>query len=743
VVQILRAELVTNQSNMIDGSLKLCGKFKFDVYNQDGSLDYSTEKGNFITPTGLSYIHTFAIADCFRYLSVGTGSGLNTILSGGTTGLQFPLTGSGYAYVGGSQVAACTNKRGNQYFQIYCGTRNESSGLKLARGWRIPSTGFFQQDYNLNEFMVTPGPPIVNGYFMGPTGVCHCNQQIYTSPSESGAVVAGIESIDFYSIYPDICKADKAFARIVQSVPIKQSQYLLAQYFVLVSVDSGVKSFSFPSHRDNPFDGITGEGAENWNGSSGIYNLILYGLKRINDGTASSNNNQFGTSYQFRVGESYVPNAGMGLEPSCPMESRTGYISSDNLQCFANETGYISPFETQRRRQSELPSGTCYFNPLLGDQTPDNRYTFLRKYFYFPNVNDFNSATNYPIDNGVITTLPIVNSGVSKQPFPFPESGRNRGQILSFQFAEQALQRRFPVRSFTMGYRNKTPHTFYPIMDLIFYPRDSSGKFFKNPISLGYKLNSGGYTDPIFFPTGFGSIHTPYIRQQQVITSGTIDITATGYWLWYVPHNRSFDLTYPVPPGNGDCFIVENDTVDSRFDGDVRLTGYAIHESYWITGASRFSGLYWTGGPIPTGAMKFDVNLGIRSMEHPNYVGGAAPYVTIGCYVLDTFSNVPTGSGNCRVFFTGSINGQIRTPYIGRIAFREGAEMEVQTSLTGLIGDYQYLTEYPGYTPSAGMAVKSGVTFTGGYSYFDENNILLMQFNLGWSSPCPSGVLGC
>jgi hypothetical protein len=734
---------------MIDSSLQLQGKFKFDVYNADGSLDYSTEKGNFITPTGLSYINEYAIADCFRYLSVGTGSGHNTILSGGTTGLQFPLTGSGYAYIGGSQVSSCTNRRGNQYFSIYCGTSVESSGLKLSRGWRIPSTGFFPQDYTLAEFMVTPGPPIVNGFFNGSaTGICHCNQQIYVSPSESGAVVAGTESIDFFLNYPNICRADKAFSRIIKTLPVKQSQYVLAQYFVLVSADSGVKTFSFPSHRDNPFDGVTGEGSENWNGSSGLYNLVSYGLKRINNGSASPFNVQMNSSYELRVGESYIPNIGIGLEPSCPINLRTGYISSDNLQCFANETGYANSSQSQARTIQQLPSGTCYFNPDLGDGFPDSRYTFLRKFSVFPDTDDFNTATFTSPIGETITTLPILSSGVSKKDANLPLSGRNRSVVLGFQFAEPALTSRFPVRSFTMGYRNSQPQafgatTFYPILDMIFYPRDASGNFFKNPSSLGYKFNSGFYTGDVFFPTGFGSIYTPYIRQQQTITSGGQSIVSTGFWLWYVPHNRKFDLTYPVPPGNGDCFIVENDMVDSRLDGDVRLTGYAIHESYHVTGANRFSGLYWTGGPIPTGAIKFDVNLGIRSVEHPNYVGGAAPYVTIGSYVLDSFVGVPTGSGNMRVFFTGSINGQVRTPYIGRISFKPSADMEVQTNLTGLIGDYSFFTEYPGYTPSAGMAMKSNNTFTGGYSYFDENNILLMQFRLNWSSPCPSGVTGC
>lgn len=734
---------------MLDSSIKLQGKFKFDVYNEDGSLDFSTEKGNFITPTGLSYINEYAIADCFRYLSVGTGSGQNTILSGGTTGLQFPLTGSGYTYIGGNEVSHCTNRRGNQYFGFYCGTSVESSGLKLARGWRIPSTGFFAQDYNLNEFMVTPGPPIVNGYFSGPTGICHCNQQVYVSSSEVGDVVAGIESIDFYSTYPNICKSDKAFARVIQPLAIKQSQYILAQYFILVSLDTGVKTFSFPSSRDNTFDGITGEGAENWNGSSGIYNLVLYGLKRISNGDVSSStqtNNQINSLYEFRVGESYISNVGQALEPSCPMDYRTGYLSSDNIQCFANETGYEYG-EHQSRRINELPSGTCYFNPYLGDSLVDNRYTHLRKYDYFPSQKDFNFFDFYPLTE-VLSTLPIVKSGVSRQLVNSPTSGRTRSQILSFQFVEPAVPQRFPVRSFTMGYRNTREigfpsTTFYPIVDMIFYPRDSSGNFFKNPSPLGLKFNSGNYTGSVFFPTGFGSIYTPYIKQQQTITSGTIDITSSGYWLWHIPHNRKFDLTYPVPPGNGDCFTVEDDTVDSRLHSDVRLTGYALPESYWITGANKLTGLYWTGGLIPTEAIQFNVNLGIRSMEHPDYQGAATPYVTIGCYILDSFSNVPTGSGNFRVFFTGSINGQIKTPYIGRISFKPTAEVEVQTNLTGFIGEYNYYTEHTSYHLPVGMAMKSENVFTGGYSYFDENNLLLMQFKLDWSSPCPSGVLGC
>jgi hypothetical protein len=298
-----------------------------------------------------------------------------------------------------------------------------------------------------------------------------------------------------------------------------------------------------------------------------------------------------------------------------------------------------------------------------------------------------------------------------------------------------------------MGYKNwkdtvifSSLDNYYPTLDMVFLPRDSSGQFFKNPSPLGYTITTGNYNTGAFFPTGFGSVFTPYISQQVSTVINSETIISTGYWLWASPQNRSFDLTYPVPPGNGDCFIVEESMVDSRISGNVKMTGYAIPQSVASTGTC--SGLYWFGN-IPTGAVQFDVNLTIRSLEHPNYVGGIAPYVTIGSYLIDSFSNVPTGSGDMRLFFTGSINGLIRTPYIGRVAFRNPALLDVQTDLTGYIGAYSFINELRQYNVPVGLAIQQNNIFTGGYSYFDENNILLMQFRLNWSSPCPSGVIGC
>lgn len=722
---------------MLDGNLKLNGKFKFDVYDNNGSLNYSIEKGNFITPTGLSYINDIAIADCFRYISIGTGSGQNTITGIGTTGLQYPLTGSGYYYIGGSQSTFCSNTRGNQYFSLYCGTTYETSGLKLSRGWRIPSTGYFDNDYNLSEFMVTPGPPRMNGFLNGPTGICHCNQQAYLSSLEEGPVVKGIESIDFYTAYPHICDANKAFSRIIQSLPVKTNQYILAQYSLLVSLDTGIKVFSFPSHRDNTFDGVSGEGEENWNGSSGRYSLIQYGLKKIASSSSTvSTRTQINQYYQFRAGESYIPNGGQGLEPSCPIYLRTGYLSSDNIQCFSHPIGLSDYGLTQNVRVAELPSGVAYFNTTYGD-TLDSRYTILRKMGgYFPSQDNYNFGAGYPLSEG-ITTLTINESGISHKYYSGPISGRRRSKILSYQFSDAALQNRFPVRSFVMGYQD---YASFPVLDLIFYPR-SGNQFIQNPSPQGYKASTGNYGTGLFFPTGYASRYTPFVTETLETVSGTETITSTGYFLWYVNRSSGYNLHYPAPPGNHDYIHVERDTIDSRFHTGVLLTGYAVPESIAQTG--HFSGLYWTGGFIPPEAVQFSVGLSIRNLQHPSYDGAVSPYVTIGCYAIDSFSGIPTGA-NYRIFFSGKNPKYSGDPiYIGRNLFVPPSGLEVSMDLTGYIGTYTYFEEYNGYNLPYGMATKFNNIFTGGYSYFDENNMLLMQFKLDWSAPCPSGVEGC
>jgi hypothetical protein len=54
--------------------LKLQGQFKLDLLDASGNLiKTSNFIDNFITNSGVMYPYYFAFADCFRFLSVGSG----------------------------------------------------------------------------------------------------------------------------------------------------------------------------------------------------------------------------------------------------------------------------------------------------------------------------------------------------------------------------------------------------------------------------------------------------------------------------------------------------------------------------------------------------------------------------------------------------------------------------------------------------------------------------------------------
>src|SRR3990167_7641254 len=101
---------------IVKSNLGVNGKFKFDVYSKEGNLKYFTESDNFITNTGLSYVSEFALADCWRYLSIGSGNAGNSATGNniGTTGLSIPL-GTGLSYLGGNTNMGYCLEKNNRY----------------------------------------------------------------------------------------------------------------------------------------------------------------------------------------------------------------------------------------------------------------------------------------------------------------------------------------------------------------------------------------------------------------------------------------------------------------------------------------------------------------------------------------------------------------------------------------------------------------------------------------------------
>lgn len=745
---------------MINVNLNLQGKFKFDVYNKNDTLDYSTDYIlNFITPTGLNYIKDYAIADCFRYVSVGTGTGLNTVLGDGTTGLDFPLLD--YSYIGGNPNPCGVNGRINHYVRGACGYRVDKTGLSLFRGWRVPESGkYFDNDYNLSEFMVSPGPHRLNGYLGGAKSVCHCNESVYEDISEIGATKRGIESIDFYTYYPNICNANKAFARVIRNLPVSRDQFLIIHYSLYVSVNSGVVPFGFTTGRINPYDGDDGEGIHNWSGVSGLYSLIHYGIKPINDGTVNTvpGRTQISNSnYLFRFGESFIPFFGYPLEPSCPMANRVGYLTSDNIHFLVNfqyggamtSTGTYQPFNPS----GELfPSGVCYFKPELIEKyadsnITDNNYGKLLNMrrpasnYQRPLNTDFQQSMNY-------TPLEVVSSQVTGVNINLANTGRERSFSVLYRFDNENSTSRIPSRAFVKGYTESiSSNGYYPFLDMVFYPKDSGGFFAKDPVPDILKT-SGITFSTLVIPTGVNDyppvsvdVTSPFnsiipISERQVI-SGNSTFIPTGWFFTDVPRNKHRVLLTNGGGAINSQLVGAGNTVDPN---DVKLYCYAtpIYNSGYI------SGLTWTGEFLPEEAVT------LRSYNNRAYFPTndypTAPdktyWPSLHSFTTDSVvypSWLLTGE-NC-VFCTGAYNGSPISP--------AQVVMEITDGIYYLIIDntfesYTKATFNPGLLTT--YSLPSGaftVGQTGGYSYIDWNNQLTAKFHINWASPCSSGVIGC
>jgi hypothetical protein len=538
VAHLWLVELVTNQFNMIRNDIGLAGKFKFDVYTKDGNLKYTTNYlDNFITPTGLNYPKSYAFADCFRYLSIGTGTGLNTNVGAGTTGLDFPLTGSGYAYVGGGGYSNCSINPGNQYYSKGCGYRFDTTGLTLYRAWRIPDSvnNFFTSAITLNEYMLTPGRPATTGYNFFSSGkatACTCQDFVYQDPNSVGPIIYGKEAYDFGKYYTGICSATQAFTRILKSIDVAKDEFLVINYSLTLNFQTGIKYFKVGVGGTSPLGD-----SQNWDkalGISGYTSLVHPGIKLINNGNVHSVSYIDEISnYIYRVGESFVPPLGIPLEPSCPKSNHFGYISNDNLQFLVNDisggpvvTGEVQPFNTTGRAFSSglmsfhrnWVTETSYTNTDLGGKVP-NTYWCLKsrsernkiRTTPYPSQSDFSQGTTYDLIAGG-TFLPTgINpniAGSSESDEAVAITGRSRSHTISYQFKSPELltSEWTPVRAFVLGYKpisvNYGEDYYYTAVDTLFYPRSGSlatdinitGGTYKNPASMVNLPDTSGYS---------------------------------------------------------------------------------------------------------------------------------------------------------------------------------------------------------------------------------------------------------
>ncbi len=66
---------------LVNQNLLLQGIFNYRIYDEFGNLKKEISGlNNFLTNTGLSFPAIYRFADCFRFLSLGSGTGANTIV---------------------------------------------------------------------------------------------------------------------------------------------------------------------------------------------------------------------------------------------------------------------------------------------------------------------------------------------------------------------------------------------------------------------------------------------------------------------------------------------------------------------------------------------------------------------------------------------------------------------------------------------------------------------------------------
>lgn len=432
------------------------GEFKFDIYSANGELKSSIGGiKNFITSTGLTFPMSYTIADCFRFISLGSGTINNSITGNGglgTTGLQIPL--SKFKYIGSR--TAYNDISTSQYEVDACGFNEETGSVVISRAWRVPTGSItFDDNYTFSEVMLSPGCP-------SNSGICG---------TEAGSL-NGSDASDIADYYDglgkSICNATGAFTRIISSISVTSADYMIANYALTVTYDTTPHSFGIVV--DNT------KGGANWNGTlTGIAGVVNHGLQLINDGTATSPRTQIiGGHIAREGGESYIPLWGCPFEPSVPLIKLNAYLSTDNQQFLVNNVSGgkidLSSFQPYTASGFPFSSGVMAFRSNPSDDTSTSLYNIRNQTQspLFPNPSDFRTLGSNPGDLDYINSSQLTNSFNTYIP-----SGRSRTKVISAQF--RGLNANLSgwdgsskqVRSMVFSYTDGDGLTF-PFYDILF-----------------------------------------------------------------------------------------------------------------------------------------------------------------------------------------------------------------------------------------------------------------------------------
>ena len=282
----------------------LNGEYKVDVYSKENELVNSTDYfHNFITSTGLSYPRVTGFADCFYYLSLGSGNATNSVLT--TTGLQSPIPN--YQYLST-----------DHFLKEGFGTTETLSGLSLYRAWRIPDTGsLFAKNFSFSELM--------------------------TSPSTG-------DDLQY------------AFSRVVKNpeISLVAEQYAIINYRLNLTTNTGLNYFKNVITLKTPtteFNSHIG-----WQALSGAQSQVHHGIKMIDWERNDHDNDPPGVSFTPPFGRPLEPSTTATYYVGAEETERKlfCYLSDNNTQFMLNEasggalnTGLYKPWNT----------GAAFFSP--------------------------------------------------------------------------------------------------------------------------------------------------------------------------------------------------------------------------------------------------------------------------------------------------------------------------------------------------------------------------------------------
>jgi hypothetical protein len=432
---------------MLNYSLAVQGKFRARTFNRNGELIHDTDYfDNFITQTGLMYPYTFSFADCFRYLSLGSGTAVNSVIGNGTTGLSLPLPR--FTYIGGQ----------TGYVLEGCGYRELSSGVELFREWRVPPTdGLFEAPYVFKELMLSPSLPSVEE---------QCSQND-----------GGNEENIFADTYSNPCDMGKlAFTRVIRNIAVEADSYLHLSYVLTIVVPTGRSLVKIP------ISTIGSVGANtSWDaGFSGYFSLIHNGVKLVRDNYRAipDNISQIRPNQDdIAVGESFVGPYGCPLEPHTfpdGIEYRVFTLHTDGTQFLVNATGggavnVDEEFPFSSGNMVYFPYAVEDYYLVRNSEVPAFIENIREAGGDFPNPEDYTQVINKSSSQAMTSK---ASNTVTYATGTSTQRSKSRRMYVQWPNTVNNLMYNSGVRALVGSFKSLETNVYYPFFDMALMTRD-------------------------------------------------------------------------------------------------------------------------------------------------------------------------------------------------------------------------------------------------------------------------------